>query len=254
MFNSLQHNSQLKYTKRVQLPLLDSRCELNSPSVRLNKTNASSKKDKPLELARQPVPKLADTMKTWLRTVRPVISEIEYEKICEEAKEFECNEGKKLQELLEKRAAKEENWLSAWWLKVAYLDYRIPVTINVSPGLVFPPRYFRDDGALLIYGARLIKSMLNYKSAIDRGDIKQEMKGQMPLDMQQYHKIFGTCRIPGCETDSVSFNDSDYIIVMYSNNVKQQNTYVKLFTNINRSHCISVLQSPSVRLQRECAS
>lgn len=34
--------------------------------------------------------------------------------------------------------------LSDWWLKVAYLDYRMPVVIHSSPGVVLPRLQFSD--------------------------------------------------------------------------------------------------------------
>ena len=37
---------------------------------------------------------------------------------------FAEEEGPKLQELLLKHAGTKDNWLSDWWLNVAYLDYR----------------------------------------------------------------------------------------------------------------------------------
>lgn len=54
--------------------------------------------------------------------------------------------------------------------------------------------------------------------------IPLDMMGKDPLDMNQYKKIFGTCRIPGKIRDSLSFNaDSRHIVVAKNNNVS---TYV----------------------------
>ena len=42
------------------------------------------------------------------------------------------------------------------------------------------------------------------------------------LDMSQYKKIFGTCRIPRPKRDQLMFNDeSHHIIVMHNNNVSE---------------------------------
>lgn len=46
--------------------------------------------------------------------------------------------------------------------------------------------------------------------------------GKDPLDMNQYRKIFGTCRIPGFETDGLQYNsDSKHIVIVRNNNVSQ---------------------------------
>jgi len=34
--------------------------------------------------------------------------------------------------------------LSEWWVQVAYLDYRLPVVVHSSPGLVLPRMNFSD--------------------------------------------------------------------------------------------------------------
>lgn len=47
------------------------------------------------------------------------------------------------------------------------------------------------------------------------------MMGKDPLDMNQYKKVFGTCRIPGVEKDSLEFHsDSKHIVVVHNNNVR----------------------------------
>lgn len=44
--------------------------------------------------------------------------------------------------------------------------------------------------------------------------------GKEPLDMNQYKKIFGTCRIPGEKLDGLEYNsDSRHIVIAKNNNV-----------------------------------
>lgn len=45
------------------------------------------------------------------------------------------------------------------------------------------------------------------------------MMGKNPLDMSQYKKIFGTCRIPMAKRDKLSYNDTKHITVMHNNHV-----------------------------------
>lgn len=46
------------------------------------------------------------------------------------------------------------------------------------------------------------------------------MIGSDPLDMSQYKKIFGTCRVPRPIRDELIYNcNSNHIIVIHNNNV-----------------------------------
>lgn len=58
--------------------------------------------------------------------------------------------------------------------------------------------------------------------------------GKFPLDMGQYKKVFGTCRIPGIKVDTLEYNPcSKHIIVANNNhvslNINYQNSFVYLF-------------------------
>lgn len=56
---------------------------------------------------------------------------------------------------------------------------------------------------------------LRYKNLIDSNQIPVEKMGKSELDMQQFHKVFGTCRIPGAPGDSMQYHpDSKHIAVV----------------------------------------
>lgn len=44
--------------------------------------------------------------------------------------------------------------------------------------------------------------------------------GKNPLDMAQYKKIFGTCRIPWEKRDKLSFNNSKHVTVIHNSHVR----------------------------------
>lgn len=91
-----------------------------------------------------------------------------------------------------------------------------------SPGLIFPEQKFKNESERLTYAVKVVSASLNYKAAVDNKQIPTEKVGKAELDMQQYHKIFGTCRIPGMEKDSLIYNpQSDYIVVMHKGNVRE---------------------------------
>lgn len=57
--------------------------------------------------------------------------------------------------------------LSEWWINAAYLDYRWPVVVWSSPGLVFPLQEFRTLDDQLSYAAKVIVGALDYKKMLD---------------------------------------------------------------------------------------
>ncbi|XP_063376290.1 carnitine O-acetyltransferase [Cydia fagiglandana] len=172
------------------------------------------------KLPRLPVPKLDDTLSKYLKTAKPHLNNEEYDVTCNLAKDFATGVGQDLQTLLEKRAQQHTNWLEEWWLNTAYLEYRDPVVVYSSPGLVFPFRKFNSQLDQLQYAAKTLLAALDYKSLIDNDKIPTEMMGKNPLDMQQYKKIFGTCRIPGLKRDSLSYNTtSKHVTIIHNNHI-----------------------------------
>uniref|UniRef100_A0A182PDF7 Choline/carnitine acyltransferase domain-containing protein n=1 Tax=Anopheles epiroticus TaxID=199890 RepID=A0A182PDF7_9DIPT len=174
----------------------------------------------PLALQRQPVPKLADTMQKLVRSIEPHVDAETLSGTRRVVEKFAApgGIGQKLQSLLEQRAAQKDNWLADWWLRSAYMEYRDPVIVYSSPGLVFPRASYKTLDEQLRYAAKMVSAALAYKMLIDGGKIKPEMMGKVPLDMSQYEKIFGTCRIPGKERDSVQYNPRSRHIVVVCNN------------------------------------
>lgn len=125
-------------------------------SVQYSSTN-------PQNLPRLPVPKLNDTLRKFLVTAEPHLSPEKFENTKNVVNEFGRNGGigEKLQKLLEKRAETTENWLSDpksnWWLNCAYLQYRDPVVVWSSPGLVFPQRKFANSEEKIKFAARVVQ-------------------------------------------------------------------------------------------------
>lgn len=116
----------------------------------------------PQGLPHMPVPKLNDTLRKFLDTVEPHLPAANFENTKNLVKEFgkSGGVGEKLQQLLEKRATQTENWLSDpksnWWLNCAYLQYRDPVVVWSSPGIVMPKRKFETMEERLKYAGQVI--------------------------------------------------------------------------------------------------
>ncbi|XP_064379815.1 carnitine O-acetyltransferase isoform X2 [Dromaius novaehollandiae] len=152
-----------------------------------------------------PVPPLQQTLDRYLQALQPIISEEEWNHTQELVNEFRRpgGVGERLQKGLERRAKKTENWLSDWWLKTAYLEYRLPVVVHSSPGVVLPKQDFLDRQGQLRFAAKLIEGVLDFKTMIDNETLPVEYMGGKPLCMNQYYQILSSCRIPGPKRDSI---------------------------------------------------
>nr|XP_060613492.1 carnitine O-acetyltransferase [Anolis sagrei ordinatus] len=152
-----------------------------------------------------PVPPLQQTMERYMLALQPIVSEEELRHTRELVQDFlkPGGFGERLQKGLERRAKKHENWLSDWWLKTAYLEYRLPVVVHSSPGVVLPKQDFQDRQGQLRFAAKLIEGALDFKTMIDNETLPVEYLGGKPLCMNQYYQILSSCRIPGPKRDSV---------------------------------------------------
>jgi len=156
------------------------------------------------------------------------VSGAEYEETYTAVKDMakEGGVGHTLQALLEERAKTKENWLSDWWLDVAYLAYRDPVTVWSSPGIVWPKQNFHDKDDMVRFAARAVSGALDYKLSVDQRTIPVSYSQGHPMDMQQYFQVFGTSRIPGLPKDTQSFNpQSRHIVVIYRNRFYRMEVY-----------------------------
>lgn len=156
-------------------------------------------------LPRLPVPPLQQSLDHYLKALQPIVSEEEWAHTKQLVDEFQTSGGvgERLQKGLERRAKKMENWLSDWWLKTAYLQYRQPVVIYSSPGVMLPKQDFVDQQGQLRFAAKLIEGVLDFKSMIDNESLPVEFLGGKPLCMNQYYQILSSCRVPGPKQDSV---------------------------------------------------
>lgn len=174
-------------------------------------------------LPRLPVPALDQTLDKYLKSVRPLLTDEEFNNTKQIVQEFSKNPGPKLQTLLEQRASQEENWLSEWWMKIAYLEFRSPVTVNVSPGIVFPRQSYRDKEGQIRFASMLIAGILDFKLMTDNQTLPVDHMGKNPLCMTQYYKILSACRTPGKKCDSWTCyppnepNAPKHIVVAHNN-------------------------------------
>uniref|UniRef100_A0A673IPU4 Carnitine O-acetyltransferase-like n=1 Tax=Sinocyclocheilus rhinocerous TaxID=307959 RepID=A0A673IPU4_9TELE len=156
-------------------------------------------------LPKLPVPPLQQTCERYLAALTPIVDPEELNHTWQLLEEFQKpgGVGERLQKGLEQRAKKMENWLSDWWLQTAYLDYRMPVVVHSSPGVVLPSMEFSDRQGQMRYAAKLIAGVLDFKSMIDNETLPVEYLGGKSLCMNQYYQVLSSCRIPGTKRDNV---------------------------------------------------
>ncbi|XP_054743425.1 carnitine O-acetyltransferase isoform X1 [Anastrepha obliqua] len=177
-------------------------------------------------LLRYPAFPLKETLEKFLKTIEPLVSGCDLVETKQAIKKFEAGEGAELQKLLEKAAKCEANWLAKRWLRTAYLQYRAPVTVFVSPGMTFPPQRFDNDDAYLDYAAKVVYSLARYKQIIDAGEIPIVKMGQYELDNSQFSKVYGTCRIPKQGEDALEYNPKSlHVVVLYKNHFYKLQIY-----------------------------
>ncbi|BFZ05970.1 hypothetical protein BsWGS_09009 [Bradybaena similaris] len=182
-------------------------------------------------LPKLPVPPLDQTLKKYLDTCHPLLNEEQYKSTEEIVAKFLKNEGPVLQTLLEERALKEVNWLSDWWKHYAYLDVRMPVVINVNPGIYLPKQSYSGQREQIEFAARFIAGVLDYKIMLDEQSVPVETLGGRPLCMTQNYQLLNACRIPGVRRDThVCIEPGDprqpkHIIVIHNNHLFSVDVY-----------------------------
>ncbi|EDW12051.2 carnitine O-acetyltransferase isoform X2 [Drosophila mojavensis] len=186
------------------------------------------KKKQQQTLLKYPVLPLNETLDRFMLTVQPLLTPEEFKKQQEITNDFRDNEGDKLQELLEQAGKDSCNWLSERWKKVAYLQYRDPVTVYISPGMTFPMENFKDRNDFINYTAKVIFGLCEFKGIVDAGKIPIVKMGKNELDNSQFGKVFGTCRIPLRIQDEIAFNScTKHTVIIYKNHFYKLTLYDK---------------------------
>ncbi|XP_076237733.1 carnitine O-palmitoyltransferase whd isoform X2 [Calliopsis andreniformis] len=167
-------------------------------------------------LPRLPLPSVKDTMKRYLRSVRPLLDDENYVRMEKLAKEFENGIAVKLQRYLILKSWWATNYVSDWWEEYVYLRGRSPIMVNsnfygIDAILMHPTTVQSARAASVIYAC------LQYRRLIERQELEPILiQGLVPLCSWQYERLFNTTRIPGHDTDKlVHYQDSKHIVVYH---------------------------------------
>lgn len=183
---------------------------------------------KQASLPRLPVPQLSDTIKRYLDTVEPLLNETEYETTKKVATEFASSSlGQKLQKLLVDKSKTTDNWMHQWWLDKIYLEPRYNLIINANPGQLYPKLNYNTMNGQLHYATKYIQGFLEFKRYLEEQKLPTEKLGEATLCMDQYYKLFGTCRVPRKDKDefkvmqayNIDSSRTNHITVMFSNRI-----------------------------------
>lgn len=168
------------------------------------------------------VPPLRNAITQFIKFARPLQNDYDFHETLAIANKFlDGGEGEKLQALLEDRAVKLDNWLTPWWLNVAYLEARSPLPVVTSPGVMFPKwNYYGIEGQVDA-AAKIIQAALRFYLKILKGELPQEKAGGSLFDMSQYEFLFGTTRVPGVGKDKIQ----------YGKDIRPQPTHIVVIHN-----------------------
>uniref|UniRef100_A0A671S3U8 Carnitine O-palmitoyltransferase 1, liver isoform-like n=1 Tax=Sinocyclocheilus anshuiensis TaxID=1608454 RepID=A0A671S3U8_9TELE len=148
-----------------------------------------------------PVPAVKDTVKRYLESARPLMSDSEYERMTTLAKEFESSLGNRLQWYLKLKAMWASNYVSDWWEEYVYLRGRGPLMVNSNYyGMDF--LYVTPTPIQAARAGNTLHACLLYRRKLNREEIKPSRVPvlNVPLCAAQCERIFNTTRIPGEET------------------------------------------------------
>ncbi|EKX44663.1 hypothetical protein GUITHDRAFT_87369 [Guillardia theta CCMP2712] len=154
-----------------------------------------------------PIPELESTVAKYLVSVRPLVSDEQFEATAKKAAYFLVNgDGKKLQERLLRRAAEKKgsSWLIDWWNDRAYLTDREPVVFFVSYFYLLKHAPLPLPHGQLLSASALVRTVCRFRDQVVSGSLQPDMIRNAPQCMAVYSFLFHTCRIPGSHCDVVA--------------------------------------------------
>ncbi|XP_078215572.1 palmitoyl thioesterase CPT1C isoform X6 [Callithrix jacchus] len=160
-------------------------------------------------LPRQPVPSVHDTVRKYLESVRPVLSDEDFDWTAVLAQEFLRLQASLLQWHLRLKSWWASNYVSDWWEEFVYLRSRNPLMVN-SNYYMMDFLYVTPTPLQAARAGNAIHALLLYRHRLNRQEIPPTLlMGMRPLCSAQYEKIFNTTRIPGVQKARATERDPD---------------------------------------------
>ncbi|KAF9528240.1 carnitine acetyl transferase [Crepidotus variabilis] len=155
-------------------------------------------------LPKLPIPPLEDTCNRYLRALAALQDEKEHEATKAVVQEFLKDEGPKLHEMLKEYAEDKASYIEEFWYE-SYLSHSDPVVLALNPFFVLENDPTPDRGSQLPRAASLIVSSLGFIHDLRAGILEPDSVRGVPLDMDQYSRLFGSARVPterGCRMEA----------------------------------------------------
>ncbi|WVQ83878.1 hypothetical protein IAT38_006022 [Cryptococcus sp. DSM 104549] len=161
-------------------------------------------KPAPPPLPKLPIPSLKDTCQRYLKALEALQSPKEHAKTKEVVREFlEDGEGEMWQEALIEYAKDKDSYIEEFWYE-SYLSHSDSVVLSLNPFFVLSSDVTPRTNPQLSRAAALITSSLLFIHDLRNGLLQPDAIRGVPLDMSQYERLFGTCRVPtdtGCRME-----------------------------------------------------
>lgn len=169
-----------------------------------------------VKLPKLPIPALEDTMKNYLRALEGLQDPEEHAVTAEAVKHFlsDPEQGPRLQEKLFKYSEGVASYIEEFWYE-SYLGQTESVVLSLNPFFVLEDDPTPSRGSQLPRAASLILSSLGFIHDLREGVLEPDNIRGVPLDMDQYSRLFGTTRVPthrGCRMEL--HEESRHIVVI----------------------------------------
>ncbi|KAM5134752.1 palmitoyl thioesterase CPT1C isoform 2-T3 [Callospermophilus lateralis] len=167
-------------------------------------------------LPRQPVPSVQDTVRKYLESVRPVLSDEDFDWTTGLAQEFLKLQASLLQWYLWLKSWWASNYVSDWWEEFVYLRSRNSLMVN-SNYYMMDFLYVTPTPLQAARAGNAVHALLLYRRRLNRQEIPPNLlMGMRPLCCAQYEKIFNTTRVPGVQKDYIRhLQDSRHVAVFH---------------------------------------
>ncbi|XP_026752133.2 carnitine O-palmitoyltransferase 2, mitochondrial [Galleria mellonella] len=200
-------------------------------------------------LPRLPVPELSKTGERYLKSLRPLLTDDQFEQARRRTTDFVTTEGKTLQEKLiaKDNRNKHTSYISEYWFDL-YLRDRVALPINYNPLLVFQNDSRPPYNNQLIRATNLLISAVRFMCSLREQILEPEVYHlnpkksnthffrtitgllpeavswygaylfkAFPLDMSQFVGLFGATRLPQINKDKIYRDPSSKHVVVQKN-------------------------------------
>lgn len=138
-------------------------------------------------LPRLSVPPIKDTISRYLRSMRPIVDDENFERLRREAEEFENGIANKLQRYLVLKSWWAPNYVSDWWEEYIYL--KSPGPLMVKSNIHFTDHHAHSTNKQTARAANVVYLFLEFRKKIDKQELQPIMgQGMVPLCSMQYER------------------------------------------------------------------